>query len=245
MAAAFRLNPAIDWRPYAETYAREGVVQIPDILSRETAEAVAQILERGTPWRLALSNAQGTEEVLDQPTLARMPRETLTAKVQETVRRATENFAYVYLCYPMISGLLDGKEPTLPIHDVTEWLNSREFLDFGQNVIGRSDITKADAQASFYRQGDFLSLHDDTGQGERRAAYTLGFTRRWRPDWGGQLLFHDADGQIERGLTPGFNVLSIFKVPRAHSVAPVAAYAGAPRHSIVGWLRNDPPFKSA
>ncbi|WP_269716276.1 2OG-Fe(II) oxygenase family protein [Caulobacter sp. NIBR2454] len=244
MAAELRLNPALDWRPFAETYAREGVVQIPNVLTPDAAEAVAQILERATPWRLALSDARGAEEVLDQPTLARMPRETLAAKVQETVQRATENFAYVYLCYPMISGLLEGKEPDLPIHAVTEWLNSRELLDFGQNVIGRTDITKADAQASFYRAGDFLSLHDDTGQGERRAAYTLGFTRRWRPDWGGQLLFHDGEGQIERGFTPGFNVLTLFNVPRAHSVAPVAAYAGAPRHSIVGWLRNDPPFKA-
>jgi SM-20-related protein len=36
-------------------------------------------------------------------------------------------------------------------------------------------------------------------------------------------------------------VLTIFKVPRQHSVGFVAPFAAAPRHSITGWLRNDPP----
>ena len=48
---------------------------------------------------------------------------------------------------------------------------------------------------------------------------------------------------IERGFKPGFNVWTVFKTPRQHSVAPVAAYAGGKRRSITGWLRDDPPVK--
>jgi SM-20-related protein len=51
---------------------------------------------------------------------------------------------------------------------------------------------------------------------------------------------HGDDLEIERGFMPGFNALTIFNVPRWHSVAPVAPYAGAPRLSIVGWARRDP-----
>jgi SM-20-related protein len=244
MAAGLRLNPSLDVAALAAAYARDGVVQVPMLLTPEAAEAVAAVLEKTVPWRLAVSRDDGREEVLDQTAKAAAGQAGVGRRIQAAAQRASEGFAYVYMCYPMIGALLAGDDPGHPLHDVTEWLNSRQFLDFGQAVIGRDDVTKADAQASFYRRGDFLTLHDDHGAGERRAAYTLGFTRRWRPDWGGQLLFHDAEGQIERGLTPGFNLLTLFTVPRAHSVAPVAAYAAAPRLSIVGWLRNDPPYKT-
>ncbi len=102
-------------------------------------------------------------------------------------------------------------------------------------------MIKADAQATFFRPGDFLALHDDgDGPGEGRiCAYTFGFTRAWRPDWGGQLLFHGPDGEIERGYRPAFNTLTLFQTPRAHSVVPVAPYAPAARLSVVGWARND------
>ena len=65
----------------------------------------------------------------------------------------------------------------------------------------------------------------------------------WRPDWGGQLMFHDANGVIERGFKPGFNVWTVFRTPRNHSVAQVASYADGKRRSITGWLRDDPPVK--
>jgi len=107
-------------------------------------------------------------------------------------------------------------------------------------VAGETGITKIDAQATLFRPGDFLALHNDTGVGERRAAYTIGLTRDWRTDWGGQLLFHDEAGDVSRGFRPGFNVLTLFRTPQWHSVATVAPYAGAPRLSITGWLRDDP-----
>jgi SM-20-related protein len=161
-------------------------------------------------------------------------------RLQALAGRASQGFAYVYLVYPMILAYLEGRDPGHPLHMVSEFLNGPEFLAFGRAVTGEAGVIKADAQATFYRPGDFLNLHDDSGVGERRAAYTLGFTRRWRPDWGGQLLFHDAAGDVTRGFAPRFNVLTLFRAPRQHSVAPVAAYAAAPRLSITGWLRDDP-----
>ena len=241
MDALLRLNPALDPTAFRAAYERDGYVQVPVIFEPAVADALAQVLERGTPWDLAVSNAVGRDELFTQAQLASMDRTLLSEKIGGAASRAAEGFAFVYLCYPMIAAYLAGRDAGHPLHGLTEFLNSPEFLAFGSVVSGATGITKADAQASFYRPGDFLSLHDDTGPtDERRVAYTLGFTRRWRPDWGGQLLFHDAAGDVTRGLAPGFNVLTLFKVPRWHSVAPVAPYAAAKRLQVVGWLRDDP-----
>lgn len=138
----------------------------------------------------------------------------------------------------MIAAYTGRRHPGHPIHQVTEALNSEAFLELGRKLTGDRSIRRSDVQASFYRPGDFLNLHDDTGPG-RAAAFTIGLSRGWRPDWGGQLLFHDADGDVVRGFAPRFNALTVFRVPRAHSVAPVAGYAQAPRLSVVGWWRTD------
>lgn len=238
-----KVNPALDLRSYAKAYQRDGYVQIPDFLDAATAEHVARVLQQGTPWEIALSRADGGAETITRAELQSLGAQGLRPKVEAVVRQARDGFAFVYLSYPMIRAYLEQREPGHPLHQVTEFLNSGQFLDAGAAVTGERGLTKVDAQASWYRPGDFLTLHNDHGVGERRAAYTLGFTRNWRPDWGGQLLFHDDDGQITRGLTPRFNALTLFKVPRLHSVASVASYAGEPRLSIVGWLRNDPPAK--
>ena len=96
-----------------------------------------------------------------------------------------------------------------------------------------------DAQATRYRPGDFLTAHDDDVAGKHRLyAYVLNFTPAWRPDWGGLLAFHDADGHVSEAYTPTFNALNIFRVPQQHAVTQVASFAGAQRLSITGWIRE-------
>ena len=52
------------------------------------------------------------------------------------------------------------------------------------------------------------------------------------------MLFHDAAGDVECGLTPRFNALNIFAVPQLHSVSMVNRAAPYRRYSITGWLRS-------
>jgi SM-20-related protein len=235
------INPSLDLAAHAAAYARDGVVRVDQVLTPATAEAVARVLEDRTPWRLTVSNPEGLKPHLyDAARIEAEGAEAVAATVAQAHTLARDGFAYLYLSYPMLAAYLDGWDPGHPIHRVLELINSAPFLNMLRAITGRPDVIKADAQATLYRPGDFLSLHDD-GQGEGRiAAYTLGFTRGWRPDWGGQLLFHDSAGEIERGLAPAFNSLTLFRTPRPHSVASVAPYAGAPRLSIVGWARKDP-----
>jgi SM-20-related protein len=235
-----RLNPALDPTPFAEAYARDGVVQIPGLFEPHVAEAIALTLERDTPWDLTFWGDEGRPEALDLAAVRALGKERLGQVARGVVERSRAGFGYIYLGYSMIAAHIAGRDPGHPLHAVTEFLNSPEFMDFGRAVIGGGPLTKVEAHATCYRPGDFLNLHDDAHRDRRRAAYTLGFSKGWRPDWGGQLLFHDKDGEIERGFTPGFNLLTLFRTPRPHSVATVAPYAGRSRLSIVGWLRDDP-----
>lgn len=235
------LNPSLKADDYAQTYARDGVVQIEDVLAPGIAATLADAMERGVDWRLAYASPDGGHVMLTRAEMAAVGQAGLAQRVQAVTAQASRGFGYLYLVYPMIEAYVRGEDPGHPLHALTEFLNSPEFITFAREVTGET-VIKVDAQASCYRPGHYLNLHDDRGEGNRRAAYTLGLTRDWRTDWGGQLLFHDARGDVVRGLLPRFNALTLFNVPLAHSVATVAPYAAAPRLTIAGWLRDDPAY---
>lgn len=232
--SAIRINPALDPAPFMAVYQRDGVVQIPVFLDPVDAEGIAGIMA-GLTWNVVAPDETSETLVISPQVIQKFGEAQVRQFLQGALKRASRGFSFIHLSYALQDEY--ARDPTAPIHRATEFLQSRTFLDFGQAVIGGDRVDGVRIQASNYRPGDFLTLHDDSHkQDDRLAAFTLGFTRDWRPDWGGQLLFHDADGQIERGFTPGFNVLTLFRVPRAHSVAPVASYAATKRLSLTGWL---------
>ena len=237
-----RLNPRLAPRDYAAAYARDGMVQVPDLLDAASAEWLDLALEHDTPWHLSLKTPEGGK-LLSPQEIQTLGRDALNTQVQRALLEGRNGFSFIYLAYPIIKSFLTGQEPGHATHALLQFFNDIPFVEFAKAVTGETGVTKIDAQATWFRPGDFLTLHDDTGEGERRAAYTLGLSRDWRSDWGGQLMFHDKAGDIERGFKPGFNVWTVFRTPRMHSVAPVAAYAGGKRRSITGWLRDDPPVK--
>ena len=235
---ALRLNPNLDPAPFAEIFQRDGVVQIPVFLEPADAESVTAVMN-GLTWNVGAPDETSETLVISPQVIQKFGEAQVRQFLQGALKRASRGFSFIHLSYAMQDEY--GRDPTAPIHRATEFLQSRTFLDFGAAVIGGDRVDGVRVQASNYRPGDFLTLHDDRHKhDDRLAAFTLGFTRDWRPDWGGQLLFHDAEGQIERGFMPGFNVLTLFKVPRPHSVAPVAAYAATKRLSLTGWLVREP-----
>lgn len=248
-----QLNPDLDPKPFAEIYAREGLVQIPDILPAGTADAIHDMLAKHIQWRLVFpspadANAvnHGAVEMLTQQDIQALGPEGMRHKIQGVLTKARENIGYLYSSYPMIQAYTGGWDQGHPIHAVTEFLNSPGFLEFGRRVIGVDKLTKADAQATLYAPGNFLTRHIDDGMdNERRCAYTFGFTRNWQTDWGGLLMLLDENQDIERGLLPRFNVLSLFDGRKIHSVSAVTQFAGAGRYQITGWLRDDPPVGQA
>jgi SM-20-related protein len=234
-----RIRAGLDPSSFSDAFAREGVVQIPVFLEPIDADAAGDLLEGVPSWAIVAPDEKNETLVITNEAVRKFGDAAVRQFLQGALKRASRGFSFIHLSYPMQDEY--ARDPAPPIHGLTELVQSRAFLDFGAKVIGAPHVAGVRAQASHYRPGDFLTLHDDKhGRDARLAAFTLGFTREWRPDWGGQLLFHDADGQIERGFMPGFNVLTLFRVPRPHSVAPVAAYAAAKRLSVTGWLIDDP-----
>ena len=124
------------------------------------------------------------------------------------------------------------------------WTPFFAFIAFAKTLIGESRLTKIDCHATNYQPGHFLTRHVDEGDKlERRAAYTIGFSRRREPDWGGLLLFLDERLNIKNGFTPGFNLLTVFDGLMPHTVTAVSPFAPAPRLSIAGWFRDDAPAR--
>lgn len=236
-----RLNPALDAGSCAAAYAEHSFVQIPEMFEAETAGALEAMLRRDVPWRLVYQTPEDGVVQLSQAQIQEIGQAGMAARMQKVMQLAARNYGYCYNTYPMIEAVTTGADPGHPIHKLTAFLNGREFLDFGAAVIGHDAITKADAQATLYSRGSFLTRHVDEGaQKERRAAYTISFCRNWQTDWGGLLMFLDkATTDVTSALVPRFNTLTIFDGLRVHAVSPVSAFAGDGRYSIAGWLRDD------
>lgn len=236
-----RLSPGLDLAPYARQYAARGMVQIPAVLEVGCAGALADLLRRGLPWRILFTDADDRPVHFAPEELKALGPEKWKATVADVLARARRNLGYFYRTYPMIEAYLKGWDKGHPIHQMTEFINSSVFLGLGRAVTGVEGITKADAHATFYGPGDFLTRHIDHGEdNERRAAYVLGFTPDWQPDWGGLLLFLKDNQDVAEGYLPRFNALTIFDIKYLHTVTQISSFAGAGRFSITGWFRDDP-----
>ncbi len=235
------LNPTLNARKLAKIYAENGGwIRINNLFSPDVADKIEHVLSEQTPWRLVHSDAQGHHQYYTQTQLAAIEPQARQKMFGDVMLRARDGFAYAYNVYPMVDAYLTGEDPDWPLHPMTEFLNSGEFQAFVKTVTNEPNVVKIDGQATCYARGHFLNTHDDTGHHQERAvAYVMGFSRDWRTEWGGQLLFTDDQGNAVRGFNPSFNSITLFKVPIPHIVTQVSTYAGASRYSITGWLRTD------
>ncbi|QIQ86316.1 2OG-Fe(II) oxygenase family protein [Erythrobacter sp.] len=125
------------------------------------------------------------------------------------------------------------------LDDFARFLSDEPALDFVRTVIGAGAASYADAQATAYGPGHFLTAHDDDVAGKnRKAAYVMNLSCDWTADWGGLLVFHAPGEARAEALVPSFNALNLFAVPQLHSVSMVAPWVPRRRYSITGWLRG-------
>ena len=233
-----RLNPAHDLKAYAAEYKRNGIVQIHDFFAPEAATAVREVLV-SLPWRLICQNDEHQLLLLTREQLMAMPQTELRKLEAGMAERAAANLGYTYLAYPMIEAERDGWDPGHPIHEVTRFVNGPQFLGVGRALLAEPAITKVDAHATKYQRGHYLTRHSDDGR-YRRAAYTLGFSPGWQPDWGGLLMFLDERQDVASGYLPRFNTLTVFDGLRVHSVTSISQFTPQPRLSVTGWFRAEP-----
>ena len=118
-------------------------------------------------------------------------------------------------------------------------------------LTGESCDGETVVQPTLFRQGDFLSLHNDAGS-HRRVAFALHLAE-WAEGAGGELAFTcPADGGGARMVPPRFNALTLFVAhgpASMHMVMPVVN-ATAGRFALSGWFtqrqaaRSDDRFTS-
>lgn len=236
-----QLNPALDVERYARIFREKRRVQVPDLFAPAVAEHLEETL-RQLPYRLVCQNDAEQNLLLTRDDLTAMSAEDkrrLEAGIRE---RAARSIGYTYFMYPMILARLQDWDPGHPIHAVTDFLNSPPFLDFARQLISYAGLTKIDVHASQYLPGHYLTTHtDDDATKHGRAAYTIGFSRDWRADWGGLLLLLDDKEDVREGFIPRFNTLTVFDGMQPHTVTAISAFTPRPRLSLAGWFRDDPP----
>lgn len=237
-----RLHPQLDPEPYRAQFRAHGRVQIAPFLTEEAANALLQHLTGRDDWREVLNSGEKTFEIdrAGQRSLPPGERARLDALVHAAAR---DSFQFKFETVRVPDAADERKRrASEPLIQFAEFLCSPAVLTLMRRITGLEQITFADAQATAYRPGDFLTSHDDAiAEKNRLAAYVFGLTAGWRAEWGGLLMFHDAAGDIERALTPRFNTLNIFAVPQLHSVSTLAPFAGQTRISVTGWLRSARP----
>lgn len=219
-------------------FKKSGRVHIPNILAVESAENITETIAKDTRWNLVTNN-NGRHLDLDAEGITALSNDDRIKFADAVHSQARWEFQYLFANYPIYDSYYSGRLQDGVLRRVFEFLNSPPFLDSIRAVTGDETINFADAQATKYEPGHFLTVHDDEVSGKNRCcAYVLNLTKEWRADWGGLLQFYDNNGHIVEAFTPVFNALNIFSVPQKHSVSAVAPFAGAPRYSITGWLRS-------
>jgi Rps23 Pro-64 3,4-dihydroxylase Tpa1-like proline 4-hydroxylase len=240
-AAPFEINPALDAALLATRFASGRRIHIGDFLAPECAARLHEHLAGNGHWRRIVNSGEKIFEAASEDFDA-MPADQRAALDAAIYAAAASGFQYRYDMIRVADEPAERRRSATLLDDFAAFMSSHETLAFLREISGASEIVFADAQATRYRPGDFLTRHDDDVAGKHRSlAYVMNLSRDWRAEWGGLLLFNGADGGIVETMVPRFNALCLFAVPQSHSVSYVAPYAAAPRLSVTGWLRSDRP----
>ena len=235
-------SPALDAASIeqaAADYRETGIAQIKAPLTTDAAKALLDHFANDLQWSLVFNEGA---KIWDIPPENIEPMWTSASGPglrQAIYNSAQKGFQYEHEAVRVSDDADERTERGWMVDALLESLNGPEWLPVLRTVTGEAAADLVDGQATRYRNGHFLTGHDDDVPGKNRfGAYVLGLTPQWRTEWGGLLQFHDEYGDVERGIMPKFNVMNIFRVPRYHSVAPVSPFAGGPRYSFTGWIRQ-------
>ncbi len=228
------LNPDIDWAAANNAFQADRRVRVDSFLQLPAAEKIMLSMVQHVPWKLAiLVNGEGR---LYSPEEWRTLGAAKQGEILMAAKTAAQKgFHYIFEHYEMLAAD-DAQLRQTGLDHIAAFIQSERFVEIGRELTGMDDIVEADGQATRYIAGHYLTAHDDHQVTRRRAAYVMGFTPAWRPEWGGQLQFFDDRGDVTRGYSPSYNTLTVFAVRQLHAVSAVAPFAGGPRLSVTGWF---------
>jgi Rps23 Pro-64 3,4-dihydroxylase Tpa1-like proline 4-hydroxylase len=236
-----KLADWLDPARLAPTFRQHGRMHLPDFFEPDYAAELARTLAQSVNWSRTIMH-QGVGYDASVEALAKVPQETQRGIEAAMAEAARKGFQYDFETWRLSDALEAGRRQggaLQPLEGLYDFLNGETFLRFARTLTSDSRPGYCDAQATRYRAGHFLNTHNDELAGkERLYAYVINLTADWRTDWGGLLLFQDADGHVAEGYVPRFNALNIFRVPYPHCVSQVASFVTAQRLSITGWIRT-------
>lgn len=233
-------DPAMAARAQTGLNSAHGRVHLPDFLPQRVGRQMSEDCAK-LNWKLLLNEGKQSFHVpFDH--LAKMSPDQRNAMLANVYGNARDRFQFLYECSHIADDYESGTARTGPIANWYALINSERGIAALRTLAGDDRIEYADAIATRYRPGHFLTQHNDEVESEGRLyAYVLNLSLQWRADWGGLLMFISDDGHIAEAFTPRLGALNIFRVPQAHSVSVVSPFAGAPRYSISGWFRSSRP----
>ena len=236
------LAPRADAQLLATRYVADGAVSVPGFLSHGGVEEIAAELAQADLW---VEIFRAGAKVYEMPhaqflALPGAQKDELRRKIEDAARGGLQ---YRYRAIRVAEDQAVRAARGLALDRFADVLNLPSTIELLRTITGSASLDFADAQATDYRAGDFLTTHDDAIEGKNRvAAYVYSLTSHWQADWGGLLLF-ERDAEVA-GFVPEFNVLRLFAVPSTHHVSYVAPWVDARRLSVTGWLRSGVPGQS-
>ncbi len=232
------LNKDLDISALANQFAINKRIQVQNILDEASANRVYKCLTEETEWVVGYKDGDKSLITTDQTIAGMSPneRQTFMKKLSDQARH---EFQFLYYCFPLDDERLKKFYADHFLYRVYDFIKSELMMKFIREVAGIEEIIGANAQATWYKSGNFLTRHNDFEPvTSRRVAYVMNFSKDWNSDWGGYLQFYDKDGNIEEGFMPRFNSLNLFQTPMDHSVSYVPPFCDGKRLGITGWFRN-------
>ncbi|MGN3975066.1 2OG-Fe(II) oxygenase [Tsuneonella sp. SYSU-LHT278] len=236
----FSLGRIEDSASLKAEFGQRGRIRIPGFLDGAAADEMLESLALSNDWKLVLNSGEKLFE-LDRKAQAALTAPQRQQLDEAVYAQARYGFQYRYETIRVSDSAAERSARGMLIDEYAEFLSGEPVLDLVRVLLDEPEIAFADAQATAYGPGHFLTAHDDGVQGKNRvAAYVLNLSRDWRLDWGGLLAFHPEGDGFAEALVPAFNTLNLFAVPQPHSVTMVAPFAPRRRYSITGWFRKGP-----
>ncbi len=235
------MNESLPLKVLQEELRQKTRIAIPDFLKTSIADRLYDCLDREVPWEAAFREGEQSRSI-PLAEIKSWPPARQQKLMTDIIGQARTDYQFFYNRYPIVEAYIAGRDPHLILHRFIEFWNSAHILNFIRELTGDHEIRKGEAQATAYLPGHFLMYHSDKGADvqtdDRRYAFVYNLTREWQSHWGGLLQFVQ-DGRVTETFVPGYNTLSLFKVPQGHQVSYVTPFATRPRYGITGWFRAD------
>lgn len=238
MTEEFSLALTHDMNLLKSAFQTNGRVDIRDFLGAGEAETLRVHLQERSDWTLVMNAGTGVYEI-PRSGMAQLSQEQLDELDSRVIDAARRGFQYRYESVRVPDEDAERHKRDTLLDRFVRFMSSDTVLDFLAAISGLEGVAFADGQATAYSTGHFLTSHDDNVEGKgRKAAYVLGLSPDWRAEWGGLLMFHGNDGNIQEAFVPAMGALRLFAVPCVHSVSYVTPFAPEPRLAVTGWLRS-------